>query len=202
METEMYRRQNNEYQPRTTRVAIVDGYSQLISTYVNQGLEAHYLNFMFHPLPGGAKTQKEIMAAEVTRVHGILTLQIVRKDKSEAWKHLRPVFIGSPDLPVHKDERVSSRLHRPNGGLHFNVIALVPPKNPLPKGMDQHPLMLKQSRLHVSSADHFEEKRDRYQNGRLYRIEVTRIASGTMADYTLKAFKLGNVSSNDILILT
>ena len=69
-----------------------------------------------------------IMTQEVGRVHSILTHHIVRRPKAETWAHLRPIFIGSHDLPVIKWNRgAMHRLDVVNDSLHFNVIALVPP---------------------------------------------------------------------------
>jgi hypothetical protein len=179
----------------------VQGFDQIISDLVRCGWVPSYLNFMFHHLPGGTKRRKEIMTAEVTRVHETLMHHIVRKPESESWAHLRPIFIGSHDWPIWKRKKVNSRLHLPNLALHFNAIALVPPTNPLPLGIDQHPIMPKQSKLHVSLATHFEQKSEHYLSPFLYRIHVTEIEIGTMADYTLKAFKRGTVEPDDILVL-
>jgi hypothetical protein len=192
---------HTDYLPTTARLAYVDGYSQIISDYVKQGMEPYFINFMFHPLPGKARTQNDIMVSEVTRVHGILRGQIVRKYDKENWRHLRPVFIGCRDQSVWKHEKVASRLHRPNDGMHFNVVALVPPRNPLPPGTDQHPSLPRQSKLHVDLERHFWEHNRRYQSDWLYRIDVSAITYGTMADYALKAFKWGNVTADDILVL-
>jgi hypothetical protein len=184
------------------RAQIVQGYDQTIWSYVLRGMIPNYVNFMFRPLPGREEVRKEIMTAAVERVHKTLTQHVVRKSERENWTHLRPIFIGCHDRPVWKHEKELGRAYLPNDGLHFNVMALMPPKNPLPPGMDQHALMPKQSRLRVSLADHIAEKPNLYQKDPLYRIHVTEITTGTMADYMLKTFKHGYASSDDILILT
>jgi len=173
----------------------------MISRYVREGKIPYHVNFLFRPLPGGEKVRKEIMTGEIERVHKTLTQHVVRKSDKDNWKHLRPIFIGCHDRPVWKHEKELGRAYIPNDGLHFNLIALLPPTNPLPLGMDQHPLMPRQSRLHVSLADHFAEKEKAYLKDPLCGIHVTVIITGTMADYTLKTFKHGYASSDDILIL-
>jgi hypothetical protein len=81
---------------------------------------------MFNHIPGSADTKMHVMRAEVTRVYDILTRHIVRKPESENWCHLRPKFIGSPDLIVWKHDKELVRNLVVNDGLHFNVVALVP----------------------------------------------------------------------------
>jgi hypothetical protein len=58
-----------------------------------------------------------------------------------------------------------------------------------------------QSRLKVSLDQHFRERRRLYLTERLARIHVTAVEDGTMADYTLKAFKNGRIDADSILIL-
>jgi hypothetical protein len=55
--------------------------------------------------------------------------------------------------------------------------------------------------LKVSLEEHFRLKQQMYQTEHLYRIHVTPITYDTMADYTLKTFKNGHVTADDILVL-
>src|SRR4051794_36538642 len=105
---------------------LIAGYDQLLREKT-QGRDAYFINFMFNPLPGRTQSKIEQMKQEVSRVYDILTRHIVRKPKSENWAHLRPIFIGCPDLPVAKRHR-SERLKdvKINEGLHINVNALTP----------------------------------------------------------------------------
>ena len=98
---------------------------------MDEGRDAYFVNFMFNQLPGSRQTRMGIMTQEVERVHSILTHHIVRRPQLEKWDHLRPIFIGSHDLPVFKwGCRELHRLNVVNDGLHFNVVALVPLPNP------------------------------------------------------------------------
>src|SRR4051794_22869085 len=103
------------------------------------------------------------MRQDVTRVHDVLTRHIVRKPRSDNWAHLRPIFIGSPDYPVAKNHR-TERLKDVtiNDGLHYNMFASIPHPCCLPPGMNQHPLMDKQSRLRVTLDEHFAQNAQFY----------------------------------------
>jgi hypothetical protein len=182
---------------------LVDGYSRLISELMDEGRKAFYLNFMFHQLSGLRQTQMRIMEQEVERVHCILMRHIVRRPKARRFAHLRPIFFGCPDLPVFKWNRDKvGQSVTANDGLHFNVVALVPPRtDPIFPVEFQYWLRGPLSRLTVPLDQHFQENERKYLNRRLARIDVTQITEGTMADYTLKTFKNGRVDEDSILVL-
>jgi hypothetical protein len=186
------------------RKSLVGAYSQLIREKQEEGRCAYFLNFMFNQLPGSQQTWMKIMGDEVERVHSILTHHIVRRPNAENWVHLRPIFIGGPDYPVYKRHREKlNRFHIANDGLHLNVIALVPPESYSFLG---HSVQCRawgpRSRLTVPLDQHFRDRSRLYLNERLARIHATLIEKGTMADYTLKAFKHGRVDADSLLILT
>lgn len=197
----MYRRRGYDYEKYSQRTENIDAYSKIISNIAREGMVPHHINFMFNQLPRSIVARNAIMRSEVTRVHELLRERIVRKWWSPRWEHLRPVFIGCLDLPVLKKDKNRSRLYLPNEGSHFNVVALVPPVNPLPVGVNQHLIILRQSRLHVGLQEHFDQHRHIYLNENLCRIYVTEITYGDMTDYTLKNYKRGNLSSGEILLL-
>ena len=58
----------------------------------------------------------------------------------------------------------------------------------------------RRSRLSVPLKKHFEQCQRFYLNDILCRIHVTPITDGSMADYTLKAFKHGRVGPDSIQI--
>jgi hypothetical protein len=185
------------------RKALVEAYSQLIAEKQKEGRIAYYLNFMFNQLPGSSQTWMKIMENEVERVHSILTHHIVRRPDAEKWAHLRPIFAGIHDYPVFKRNRPKlNRFNIANDGLHFNAIGLVPPES---YSFLPHSVQCKAwgpvSRLTVPLDEHFKDRSEFYLNERLARIHVTLIDKGTMADYTLKAFKHGRVGADSFLIL-
>jgi len=193
-------RQLSEFERREQ---LVDAYSHRISELMDEGRRAYYLNFMFNQLPGTRETQMRIMVQEVERVHRNLMHHIVRRPKAARFAHLRPVFFGCPDLPVFKSNRHKvGQFVTANDGLHFNVIALVPPRNdPILPAEFQYWLRGPLSRMTVPLDQHFQESGRFYLNRRLARIDVTPITEGTMADYTFKTFKNGRVDEDSILVL-
>jgi hypothetical protein len=191
------------YRHRLYREQLVQGYSELIREKMGEGKRAYFLNFMFNQLPGSSQTRMEIMSQEVERVHSILTHHVVRRPNAANWAHLRPIFVGSHDLPVFKWNREKlGRLDVANDGLHFNVIALMPPSShPVWPDWFQFRLAGPQSRLKVPLDVHFKERSRFYLNDRLARIHTTLIMEGTMADYTMKAVKHARVSMDSVLVL-
>lgn len=83
------------YQNRQTRELIVSGYSEMIRDHIDLGWDPYYISVMFSHIPGSATVKMQAMTAEVSRVHCILTRHIVRRPEATAWRHLRPIFIGS-----------------------------------------------------------------------------------------------------------
>jgi hypothetical protein len=183
---------------RNQREEQIAGYSAMIEENM-VGRVAHYINFMFNSIPGSTETKIEIMKQDVERAYGLLLRSIVRKLDSANWQASRPIFIGCPDLPVIKREKQHIRNFMVNDGLHFNVISLTPAIYGAARPLTH--LFLPRSKLKVSLEEHFRLKQEMYRTEHLYRIHATPITDGTMADYTLKAFKNGRVSYDDILVL-
>jgi hypothetical protein len=186
----------------TFRTRLVESYSEFITELKSWNWDAYYFSFMFNNISAGEHQRKERMFGDVKRAHDILSRHIVRKPNSEAWQHLLPVFIVCPDYPVPKKERTSIRAFNANDGLHMNAVGLVPPPLPsfFPPGIKQHPFFGKQSRLREPLDVHFQQLKREYRTDKLYRIDVTPISQGTMADYALKSFKNGRVVYDDIRV--
>jgi hypothetical protein len=180
----------------------VESFSEFISELKSWNMDGYYFSFMFDHISGSERQRKERMFSDVKRAHDILSRHIVRKPKSEAWWHLLPVFIVCPDYPVVKREKTSIRVYNANDGLHMNAVGLVPPPPPsyLPPWVRQHPFFGKLSRLREPLDQHFQQRNREYRTDKLYRIDVTPISSGTMADYALKNFKSGKVAYDDIQV--
>ena len=192
-----YQKYAREYLSRSAREALVHGYSRIVEEHINDGLEPYYMNFMFHNIHSNPKGRMEVMAAEVERVHRSLMMRIVRYPRKVKCAHLRPIFIGAHDLPVWKKDKSTGQQEVVNGGLHFNVVALVPPSySQKPKGFRPD----YQSRLHESLEEHIALHSRHYLNEVLARIHVTPIRKGTMIDYTLKTLKSGLVSMDSVQI--
>ncbi len=189
---------STQYESYTLRKQLVSNYDTLIQEIIeNEDAEAYFVNFMFRQLPGGESTKIAIMTKEVTRFHGLLKRQVVRKPDKRGWCDLVPVLIGAPDFPVPKSIKTDVRLFQVNDGLHFNAVVLLPPRFEAPQITG-----IRQSRLKESLVLHVQRKQKEYLTDKLYRIHVTPLVKDTtMANYTLKAFVRGRISSGDILIL-
>ena len=111
---------------QNVREEMIGGYMEMVKEQITRGFRPNFINFMFNHIPGNAAIRMDVMTAEVKRVHDILTRHIVRRPEAKNWCHLRPVFIGCPDLPVWKHEKELVRNLVVNDGLHFNVMAFVP----------------------------------------------------------------------------
>lgn len=193
----------NHLETLAYRESLISAYSCYLRERIEDGLQPYFLNFMFSHIGGGAAVRETEMVAQVDRVHNILTRHMVRMPDSPNWVHLRPIFIGCLDLPVWKHKKVQVRTLTVNGGLHFNAVALTPPPASANLPMElQFFLWGRQSRLKVGLDQHFREKERFYLNDILDRIHVTPITEGTMADYTLKAFKHGRVTADSVRIWT
>ena len=166
----------------------IKGFEELAGSRIGTGWEPYFLNFMFKKLPDNNSIKFSIMRDEVARIYSILITHVVRRPNSPVWDQYRPVFIGCPDNKVFKREHDIGDSGI-NDGWHYNGVILLPP--------EAH------SRFREHLANHFITRQNIYvrPSDRLQRIHVTMIESGTMIDYTLKHFKRGNISADDILLL-
>jgi len=199
-----YRYNDDAWLDQAARKLIIAGYAEMIKRRVDDGGRPNYVNFMFNHIPGSAATKMDAMTAEVTRVHNILTRNIVKRPKAKLWCHLRPIFIGCHDLQVWKHEKQLVRNFVVNDGLHFNVLALVPKESDATIPMRlQFALWGRRSNLTVPLIAHFEDRERFYLTDVLSRIDVSPVKAGTipeMTDYALKAFKHGRVGPDSIQV--
>jgi hypothetical protein len=187
------------HQSYRDRLRIIEAYDDMVRERLKTS-KGYLINFMFNQLPGGREAKLQQMRRQLERFHGLLTRHIVRRPNSEDWRHLRPVLIVAPDLPVPKRQKISVRRIGANGGLHLNGILLVPPRRRCAKKVGDASRQ-KQSRLRTSVKKHLQEKEWLFVNESLARVHVTKIARGTMADYMFKTVKKGLADFDDVLIL-
>ena len=187
------------HQSYRDRQRIIEAYDEMVRERLKTS-KGYFVNFMFNQLSGGREAKLQQMRRQIERFHGLLTRHIVRKPDSEDWRHLRPVLIVAPDLPVPKREKTSLKRLGANDGLHINGILLVPPRRRRVKTAEAVSKR-KQSRLRVSVGEHLREKEWLFVNESLARIHATRIKRGTMADYMFKTVKNGLANWDDVLIL-
>jgi hypothetical protein len=171
------------------RKEIVVSLKRWLRQQIANGWNGYFLNFMFHQLSGNQAAVKCQMKDEVERFYAKIITRIIRNPRSSMASGKLPIFIGCPDLPVWKHEKVSLSKVTINDGLHFNGIFLLPAI----------------SRLKTGFRTHMHEHKRFYADGKrgLRRIQVERIrqAPGYVADYALKALKHGRISYDDLLIL-
>jgi hypothetical protein len=171
------------------RLQTIVAYDAMIIDRVINKWQPYFINFMFNNIRGNKTKKLERMEDEVVRVYSTLVPWVVRKPKAPSWKMYKPILIGSPDLPVIKMEKASAWNLVVNDGWHFNACLLLPPEN--------------KCRLRGDLRDHFRQNRDLYYKAGhpLARIYAMQLDYPAIADYTLKHYKRGNVSSDNILVL-
>jgi len=178
------------YIPYYERKNLILAYDEMIQERIENDWQPYFLNFMFKKLPSRRRsTRKEMMKQEVQTVYTTLVKHVVHHPKSPSWVPYLPFFIGCPDLPVAKWEKELVRNLAVNDGWHFNGCLLLPPKG--------------KCRIKGHLDRHFRNNQEKYYKDEYYldRLHAGVIKEGTMADYMLKHFKRGNVTSDDILIL-
>ena len=152
------------------------------------GWDAFLLTFMFNPLGAGQKQMPKIMQEEVTATYHKILTRMHRVPKKVDLYHL-PLWISAPDFPVAKYQKGSLQDAKTNDGLHFDVIALVPPENP--RGLDFEAYVKDNPQKFVG------------HNRYLRTLDIVYINHDAdyVADYVLKSVNRGWASPDDILIL-
>jgi len=175
--------------PYQERVQLILHYNEMIKQYSDYNWRPYFINFMFNHIPGRKSVKLKVMTDEVVRVYSTLATHVVRKPRSASHREWLPIFLGCPDAPVPKRNKELMRNIRVNDGWHFNGCFLLPPPD--------------RCRLTVPLGGHFDQRQELYyRDGRpLDRIHATAMNRMEIADYTLKHFQRGNISSDDILIL-
>jgi hypothetical protein len=166
------------------RNAVTSGYEEWVQRLWNQGWSPFFVNFMFRHIP---YRREEVMLDEVDRVYRTLIRHDVRDPRSITQEQWLARFIGCPDTPVHKRDKISLRDATVNQGPHFNGIFLLSPKTRIKDGLVRH----------------FKEN-DRFYTGQgraLSRIFCEPMIYGNMTDYVLKAYKNARLDGERILIL-
>jgi hypothetical protein len=169
------------------RLGLLRGYQQLVMDYIDRGYQAYFINFMFHQLSGNPTSILRQMRREIERVYSRLITRFDRDPRSPKRRHLRPIVILFPDLPVPKHKKKSLREVSINDGLHYNGIILTPPI----------------SRFKGTLETHFEVDREQYANDKLERIYVRPHTHDDwrVVDYAAKNLKRGKIDYDDIVLL-
>jgi hypothetical protein len=171
------------------RIKLIINYDTMIINLVQREWQPYLVTFMFRQMPKRKSTKITIMTDEVTSAYSTLLTHVVRRPNSPSWCEWKPVFIGCPDLPVPKGQKIDGYATIANDGWHFNGCLVLPPDD--------------KCRLKQHLHDHFQQNRKFYikADNHLERIHATAMDKYIIADYVMKHFKRGNISSDDILLL-
>jgi hypothetical protein len=165
---------------------IVNGYSQWVQEYIDNGWKAFLVTFMFRPLGRGDRPALTKMIEEVDRVYSTFITRVVRRPNSESQKASRPILIAVPDRPVFKCEKQQLKDVKINEGVHMHGILLVPKRSRLKEGVKRH----------------FKTHENFYIRNNLWRLDIKRIRSNPnkVVSYAMKAIKHSVFSYDNILI--
>lgn len=179
----------NSWASAAGRREIVTHWGRYIENQVNDGWTPYLLTFQYRQIGGSRRRMIDEMSKEVERVYATLLTRVVRRPASPHSLGKHPVWIVCPDYPVWKREKQLVRDVTVNDGIHFQGIGLMPPKSRLAQPLDEH----------------FDENAAFYVRGKLplIRAHAKPITEsiGRATDYTMKAFKTGRVSHDEMLIL-
>lgn len=145
-------------------------YSELVSSWMEEGYELYLISFMFKPIRGSEATLLKIMEASLEAFYASLITRVVRRPRSVSID-LLPRLLAHPDLPVQKQAKITLSDACINGGLHFQAVLALPPKSRLQEGLDDHleayadlycPPEGRLARIHVVSVRETSRKAVRY----------------------------------------
>ena len=155
---------------------------------INEG-DAHFVTFMYHPLPGTQTNKIERMGQDIERIYNRLLTRCVRNPRSELYRDKRPILFASPDLPVYKRNKDSMESIIINDGLHMHGIVVANRRARIPDMLD----------------DYFQVEKymKKFQTTKLRHFDVQRITHRPeyVADYGLKGLKRPTFSEDDVLVL-
>ena len=169
---------------------IIDGWTQLIQGFVDQGWDAYLVSVLFHQLAGSRKTKIIQMHQELGRVYNRLGTRMIRNPRSPKWAKYLPIGIFAPDLPVpksRKGEKSTILDVSINDGQHMGGIILAN----------------KWGRIRGDLGDHFSKKKHQYETGKIRSIGIKPITHSlpSAVDYTFKSIKRRTSTIDDVLVL-
>lgn len=172
----------------TDRKLLIEGLGEMVQERVAVGWMPYLLTFMFNPLGGTQKHQVALMNDEIVRTYYKVLTRICRNPRNVPT-HLKPLWIASPDFPVHKHKKDNFQSIAVNDGLHFHALALIPPENRLGRSFDTF----------INEKPERFSGRDRYLR-MLHILEITEDAD-YVAEYALKSINHGRTTFDDVLVL-
>lgn len=138
----LYSEVHMESHVRTDTIAyintVIGGYCSMLTMKIEEGYTPYILSLMYKPLRGPLDWVLGEMEGGITQAYKTLLLRVARKPRSPAHRHRLPEWILIPDWPVPKRARASPREVSLNNGLHYQGLALIPPRSRLREPLDEH----------------------------------------------------------------
>jgi len=169
---------------------IIDGWTQMIQGFVDEGWDAYLVSILFHQLAGLRKTKIIQMQQELGRVYNRLGTRMFRDTWSKKWAKYLPIGIFVPDYSVpksRKGEKSTIEDVSINDGQHMGGIILAN----------------KWGRIQSDLGGHFSKEKDLYETGKIRTIGIKPITYGlpSAVDYTFKSLKRRTSTIADVLVL-
>ena len=172
---------------------ITKGYGRIALDHVEAGWSPFLLVLKFHHLGGRRNAVLDQMHRAAEGAYAQLCHRLWRNYRAPSRYPLLPVWILVPDYPVGKTAKLSARSalreDLPNGGLHLQGVAVLPPHSRLAEPLDAH----------------FAAAKARYcpRGGPLHSVTATPITDDLpyVNRYNFKALPRGRASFDEVLLL-
>lgn len=165
------------------------GYGQIAIDLTAEGWLPYLLVLKFRHLGGRRNEVSAQMRREAERAYAWILSRVWKHPHAASVRDLRPCWILALDVPVAKRAKVSGRSLLPNGGLHMQGVAVMPPGGRLREGLDVH----------------LAREGARYcpRGGPLISLHATPITSDLdyVHNYNFKAILHGAASFDDVVVL-
>lgn len=167
--------------------AVIQGYSSMITRKIEEGYTPYILSLLYKPLRGPRDRVLGEMERGIMEAYKTLLLRVARKPRSPAHRDRLPAWILVPDWPVAKRAKVGLREVLLNNGLHYQGLALIPPRGRLREGLDEH----------------FQLRQALYTRGPVARIHAEPITEtpGRAVRYLFKSLQRRRADFDSVIIL-
>jgi hypothetical protein len=178
-----------EGQSRSNQIhQLIGGYGQIAVDLTAEGWSPFLLVLKFRHLGGRRAHVIAQMHREAERAYEWVLTRVWKHPHAAGRQSLLPRWILAPDMPVAKRVKVGVRSDVPNGGLHLQGVAVMPPG----------------SRMREGLAEHLAREGARYcpLGGPLISLHATPITSDLayVHRYNFKAVARGQASVDEVLI--
>jgi hypothetical protein len=179
-----------EGQSRSNQIhQLTGGYGQIAIYLAAEGWLPYLLVLKFRHLGGRRSSVIAQMHREAERAYDWILSRVWKHPYAAGRQALLPRWILAPDVPVAKRAKVSVCSDVPNGGLHLQGVAVMPPGSRMREGLDEH----------------LAREGARYcpQGGPLLSVHATPITSDLayVHEYNFKALQRGRATDDEILVL-